>query len=108
MNNLIDEFNRDMVAVYTKAKKECNYNATRYLQMISEYGGLATAKKLLADNKTHDGLTALYLCNRLDLTVEALVIKEKYKKLFTEEELKTAEKRLCGLNYQGQSTSHNF
>lgn len=101
MESLVDEFNKEMVAVYTKAKEECNYNATRYLQMISEYGGLRTAKKLLAEDKVHDGLTALYLCGRLDLTVEALVTKEKYKSLFTEEEIRTAKKRLSELNYPG-------
>lgn len=99
MNNLVDEFNSDMLIVYTGAKEECNYNATRYLQMISVHGGLATAKKLLAENKIHDGLTALYKCNRLDLTVEALVLNEKYKSLFTEKELKTARRRLDDLHY---------
>jgi len=99
MSNLVDEFNREMLSVYTDAKEECNYNATRYLQMISTYGGLATAKKLLSENKIHDGLTALYLCHRLDLTVENLVLKTKYKSLFTEEELKIARKRLFDLNY---------
>lgn len=99
MSNLVDEFNREMLTVYTSAKEECNYNATRYLQMISVHGGLTTAKKLLSENKIHDGLTALYLCNRLDLTVEALVLKEKYKSLFTEEELKIAKKRLNDLHY---------
>ena len=101
MNDLEAEFDRDMVAVYTKAKKECSYNATRYLQMISEYGGLATAKKLLAAKKLHEGLAALYECGCLRLTVEVLVIKEKYRSLFTEEEIKIAEKRLRDLNYLG-------
>lgn len=99
MDDLVDEFNKDMVGVYKKAKEKCHYNATRYLQMISELGGLVTAKKLLAENKIHDGLTALYMCGRLDLTVEALVTKEKYKSLFTEEEIKTAKKRLSELSY---------
>ncbi len=99
INNLTDDFNKEMVAVYTKAKEECSYNATRFLQMISEHGGLSTAKKLLADNKIHDGLTALYLCHCLNLTVEVLVLKKKYRSLFTKEELKTAEKRLHDLNY---------
>lgn len=101
MESLVDEFNKGMVAIYTKAREECDYNATRYLQMISEYGGLATAKKLLGEDKVHDGLTALYLCGRLDLTVEALVTKEKYKSLFTEEEIRTAKKRLSELDYLG-------
>lgn len=95
------EFGREMVQVYKKAKEECDYNATRYLQMISEYGGLITAKKLLGENKVHDGLTALYLCGRLDLTVEKLVLQEKYRSLFTEEEIKTAKKRLSDLSYPG-------
>ncbi len=99
MSNLVDEFNNEMLTVYTGAKEECNYNATRYLQMISVNGGLVTAKKLLAENKIHDGLTSLYLCNRLDLTVEALVLKEKYKSLFSEKELETAKKRLDDLHY---------
>lgn len=101
MADLIDEFNGDMVAVYTKAKKACRYNATRYLQMISECGGLATAKKLIAAKKLHDGLAALYECNCLGLTVEALVAGEKYRSLFTEEEIKIAKKRLRDLNYSG-------
>jgi len=67
--------------------------------MISNRGGLATAKKLLAENKSQYGLTALYKCNRLDLTVEALVLKEKYRSLFTEKELKAARKRLGDLHY---------
>lgn len=100
-SNLEAEFGRDMVQVYKKAKEECDYNATRYLQMVGEYGGLVTAKKLLAEDKVHDGLTALYLYGRLDLTVEALVTKEKYQSLFTEEEIKTAKKRLSDLNYCG-------
>lgn len=68
--------------------------------MIGEYGGLATAKKLLGENKVHDGLVALYMCNCLSLTVEVLVTKEKYRNLFSEEELRVARKRLQNLNYE--------
>lgn len=100
MTNLTDEFNGEMLAIYISAKDECHYNATRYLQMISDYGGLVTARKLLSENKIHDGLTALFLCGRLDLTVEALVLKEKYRSLFADEELETARKRLDDLHYQ--------
>lgn len=30
------------------AKKECNYNPTRFHQMISNHGGVGTAKRLIA------------------------------------------------------------
>lgn len=99
MNSLEAEFDRKMRLIYKKAKEECNYIPTRYLQMLGRYGGLKTAKKLLAENKIHDGLVELYLCGRLDLTVEALVIEKKYKELFSEEEIRVAKKRLHDLNY---------
>jgi hypothetical protein len=38
MKQLELEFNSAMLAIYKYAKNECNYNATRYLQMISEHG----------------------------------------------------------------------
>lgn len=99
MSNLEKEFDKGMRAIYEKAKTECNYIATRYLQMLSKYGGLKTAKRLLSDNKLHYGLVKLYECNRLDLTVEALVTKEKYRTLFTDNEIKEAKRRLRDLNY---------
>lgn len=99
MSDLETEFDRDMWRIYKKAKKECNYTATRYLQMLGEHGGFKTAKRLLADSKLHYGFVELYMRNRLDLTVEALVLKEKYRGLFTREELKAAEKRLRDLDY---------
>ena len=88
------KFNSEMLNIYKLAKKECNYNATRYLQMISEHGGLETARILLHSNKVSDGYTALWECGRLDLTVEALVIKMEWRELFTHEEINIAIKRL--------------
>jgi hypothetical protein len=40
-------FHRAMVGIYETAKRELGYNATRFLQMLSEQGGLATARQLL-------------------------------------------------------------
>ncbi len=94
MDNLIEEFNQGMEAIYYKAKEECNYNATRYLQMVREHGGLKTAKKLLASDNPQDGLAKLWECGCSHLTVEALVLKERYRTLFTDQEIRTAKKRL--------------
>jgi len=100
---LEEEFDNGMREVYERAKAECDYVATRYLQMVNEYGGLETAKKLLSSDKIHSGLASLWKCRRLDLTVEALVTKERYRSLFTEVEIKTAEKRLRDLGYTPRS-----
>lgn len=73
------------------AKKECNYNPTRFHQMINNHGGVETAKRLIAQaqktGNTSDGFTTLYLCDRLDLTMENSVCKEEYRSLFTADEI---------------------
>jgi len=44
-------------------------------------------------------LTRLWEEQRLDLSLEALVIKEPWRQLFTRSELKEAERRLRELGY---------
>ncbi len=40
MDDLERRFHRAMIAIYEKAKREAEYNATRFLQMVSQLGGL--------------------------------------------------------------------
>jgi hypothetical protein len=47
VNEVERKFHRAMVAIYETAKRELGYNATRFLQMLSEQSGLATARQLL-------------------------------------------------------------
>jgi hypothetical protein len=92
-------FERAMKDVYIRAKKEANYTATYFLTMLSSYGGLETARRLLASSEVSSGFAALYERGRLDLTVEALVVKPKFADLFTDEEVDTARRRLEQLGY---------
>jgi hypothetical protein len=62
--------------------------------MLSTVGGLGTAKRLLATTEASTGFTALYERGRLDLTVEALVVKSRFESLFTDQEIETARQRL--------------
>ena len=72
-------------------KKECRYNPTRFNQMIAKYGGVETAKRLIANalqtGNTSDGFTTLCLYGRLDLTMENSVCKPEYQSLFSPEEI---------------------
>lgn len=99
ITDLEQRFHQAMLDVYHKAKKELNYTATYLLQMVSELGGLETARRLLAKAELSDGFTELYLNDRLDLTVEAQVVRPEYQALFTPEEVATAESRLAELGY---------
>jgi hypothetical protein len=93
-------FERAMRNVYVRAKKEANYTATYFLTMLSEHGGLGTAHRLLASSEVSSGFTALYERGRLDLTVEALVVKPEFASLFTEDEIEIAQQRLDQLGYR--------
>jgi hypothetical protein len=97
--NQVAAFQEAMLAIYEKAKSECKYNAARFLQMVVERGGLQTARYLLHAPGLSDGFTALWKCKRLDLTVEAHVLKPEWRGLFTEDEIEIATKRLSELGY---------
>jgi len=102
-DNLIkteDQFHQAMINVYETAKLECNYNASYFLRMVSEHGGLEAAKRLLATTEPSEGFTTLWVNRRLDLTVEAHVIKPDYQQLFTTDEIAIAEQRLIDVEYK--------
>ncbi len=94
-------FDGDMLGIYKTAKKECGYNATRFLQLITSKGGLEAAKQLIAKEGGTDGFTTLWENHRLDLSVEAHVLKPEYKSLFTEEERRICRDRLEAYGYKG-------
>jgi hypothetical protein len=93
------QFHKAMVGVYESAKRETGYNATRFLQMISEQGGVATARQLLHSPQVSDGFTALWERRRLDLAVEAVVLRPEFDTLFSDEEREIARERLASYGY---------
>lgn len=67
--------------------------------MLANEGGIKTDKKLICKNGGTVGFEKLYECKRLDLSVEALVYQDKYKELFTEEEITMCKERLKEYGY---------
>jgi hypothetical protein len=101
MQDVSRQFNAAMFEIYRRAKKEAGYNATIFLRMVSDKGGLVTAKYLINASKPSDGYTHLYERGRLDLTVEAMVVENvKWHQLFTSDEIAAANKRLISYGYQ--------
>ncbi|MBL4933198.1 hypothetical protein [Clostridium paridis] len=100
MNQLEKVFNEDMKNIYLIAKKELKYNATRFLQLLSEKGGVQTAKILIAKNGGTYGFEVLCEYGRHELSVEAHVIKPEYMELFTDEERKMCKDRLESLGFK--------
>ena len=55
MSDLEQQFHEAMIEVYKNAKQYCKYNATYFLQMVIDKGGLAAAKYLIATDNPSEG-----------------------------------------------------
>jgi hypothetical protein len=92
-------FHLAMVSIYRQAKRDLGYNASRFLQMLDQ-GGLTAARQLLHAPGVSEGFTKLWEHRRLDLTVEAHVLKPEFQHLFTPQELDIARSRLREYGYK--------
>jgi hypothetical protein len=98
MAELTDEFHHAMIDLYEVAKGH-NYFATYFKQMLDQYQGVETAKRLLARQEIQPGLERLWALKLLDQSVEAKVLQERFRPLFTQAELDEAYRRLEALDY---------
>jgi hypothetical protein len=98
-SNLEQQFTRQLLRLHELAKESCNYNATRSLRMIYELGGVATARELVLSSELSQGFTAMWECGRLDLTIEATILQEPWRQLFTEDVLSAAQRKLQEVGY---------
>lgn len=103
MELLEKKFNEAMQQIYICAKKELRYNATRFIQLVSEKGGLQAAKQLIVKDGGTYGFEVLWENKRLDLSVEAHVIKPEYRELFNNEEIDMCLNRLKEFGYEVKS-----
>ena len=96
MEGLVEEFNDDMMALCVRTPRETvpPYYPNYFCRMVKERGGLETAKYLLSTEDPQYGLARLWELDRLDLSVEYLVLRRRYAPLFIERELAEAKKRL--------------
>ena len=96
-----EEFDKHIREQHRIAKQATGYKAPAFIKMLNARGAVQTAHDLLASKtKIHDGLTQLVLHNRLDLSLEANIIKLKWRCLFSDEEREIAVRRLRQLNYR--------
>ena len=98
-SDLQTEFAQRMKAVYDRGRAEAGYNATYFRSMLSQYGPLETARRLLVSPAISDGFAELWERGRLDLTVEAVVSEAVFSELFSEEEIAVARRRLEQFGY---------
>jgi hypothetical protein len=88
------EFHEAMIELYRRAKSEINYPARYLLDMVANEGGRETARYLLDTKEPSDGYVVLWENGRLDLSVEAEVLKPKWHDLFSDDQRAVAIRRL--------------
>ena len=92
-------FEAIIIETCRRTLKETGHRTTRFLQMFHEIGGLRTAQELLATERVTEGYIAMWELGRLDLTIEALILKPEWHALFTDAEREVARERLKKYGY---------
>lgn len=92
--NLEQQFHQEMINLCNRSSNEIGYDPRYLRRMISETGGLETARVLLNKKTVSEGFVELARHQRLDLAVEALIQIEPWNALFTQEEIEVARRRL--------------
>jgi hypothetical protein len=67
--------------------------------MPQDRGPLETARFLIHRSKPSDGFAALWERHRLDLTVEAHVLQDRFEELFSDDERDACRQRLLDYGY---------
>lgn len=96
---LKNKFNAEILESIEKAKK-LGYCPTRFIGMLHEHSNNAyEVVQRIATKDITAGLQELYKQGRLDLSVEATMIKPMYRGLFPTEIIKICERKLKKLGY---------
>lgn len=90
---------RALIESYKRAHSEAGYHAPWFAEMIHDRFGYDTATYLIRSTQPSKGFTNLWERKRLDLTVEALIIRPEWAPLFSEDDLQRAHKRLLEYHY---------
>jgi hypothetical protein len=86
------EFSAALRDIYAQCDA-LGYHPTGMLQMMERLGGIDTARRLLALPPS-EGFGRLALMGRLELTVETLILEPRWSNVFTDDERRTAKRRL--------------
>ncbi len=96
--NLEGRFQQEMLRIYEETM-QFGYYPNCFLRMVVDRGGGSAAKYLLGRDKLSDGFVRLWEEQRLDVSVEALALRDPWRALFAHEEFAEAQRRLDGARY---------
>ena len=92
-------FDQAMLDIYSLAGQATGYWAGYFLRSVRKDGGLIAARKLLWKSGTSAGFERLKEEGRLDLSMEAVMLRPEFDELFSQDELARAANRLAEHGY---------
>ena len=93
------QLKQEFLRVSCICKDEYQLSPTRFLQILENRGPVNTAIVLVKDSTYHKAFVKLWEFGRLDLTVEAIILRDPYNQLFSQELLNMAKCKLIDLGY---------
>lgn len=98
---LQEQFQATLLATCQQALNEVGCPMTRLMQTITKRGGVATVQEILRRGRLSDGFDTLEKAGRLELSLEAVVIKKEFGQLFTDDEVNACYAALLEGGYYG-------
>ncbi len=89
------ELYNDIIESCREAGLIKNYKFNKVLQMVNNKGALLAVKEIIRLEEDVESLQELIEIGREDLSVEALVLSDKYKDQFTDEDRMLAKEKLA-------------
>ncbi len=78
---------------------DMGYYPVQFLNVLQNHGPVITAAHFVMAYQDPEGFETLIVSQRLDLTVEAIILQEPYRLLFMPEVLERAEQKLRDIGY---------
>jgi|GEM_PF-3437751 hypothetical protein len=101
-------FSEAISTLYKRTQIECNHRQTFLKDLIDSMGGYLAAKRILGNKKYLIGIASLKPLNRLDLSVEALVVDPQWEDIFTRRQLEVANQRLVQFGYSANKIENQL
>ena len=95
-----EEFKKRVFDSIIIMDKKHGYTPSELINMIDKHGTIEAVRRLINSPKPPYGFTKLWELKALDLSLEAIILEEEWKDLFSDEERAKAKKRLTDYGYK--------
>ena len=96
MENLANDFDRALRVAGVESQA-LGYDTSIIIGMINNNGAVGAAKRLVLSGSFQNGFTQMVNQGRKDLTIEFIMLQEKFSPLFSKQELEAATWRLANV-----------